>query len=159
MRFSTADLADDHPDALILEPGMRHFGARDHYAGPIRTVRCHDDNSFVRASVEESGDGAVLVVDGGGSMRCALLGDRLAALAASNGWAGVIINGCVRDSDELARIDLGIVALAAHPRRSEKRSTGDRQVAVSFGGVTFEPGHWVAVDPDGVLVLESPPEG
>lgn len=153
MRVATADLSDAHPGAAIAESGLVDFGGREAFSGFIRTVRCFEDNSLVRMVLEGQGDGAVLVVDGGGSQSCALLGDRLGALAIVNGWAGVIVNGCVRDSAELRRMELGVRALAAHPRRSLKRGDGDQDVPVSFLGVDFVPGYWVYVDSDGVLVL------
>jgi regulator of ribonuclease activity A len=155
MSFATADLADQHPDAHVAAPGLRALGGKQQFAGPIRTVECFEDNSLVRAALEEPGDGAVLVVDGGGSMRCALLGDRLAGLAIENGWTGVIVNGCVRDSAELATMDLGVKALATHPRKSVKRGAGERDVTVSFLGVDFTPGTMLYADADGVLVIES----
>jgi regulator of ribonuclease activity A len=153
MTHTTADLSDAYPDAAVARPGFIDFGGRARFSGPIRTVRCWEDNSLVRATLETAGNGAVLVVDGGGSMNCALLGDRLGVLAASNGWLGVIVNGCVRDSAELARLDLGVRALATTPRRSDKRNTGDVDLPVTFAGVTFTPGEWVYVDEDGIVVL------
>lgn len=157
MSFATADLSDEHPDAQVAVPGLTDYGGKRRFAGPIRTVRCFEDNSLVRSALETPGDGAVLVVDGGGSMRCALLGDQLAALAVANGWTGVIVNGCVRDSAELATTDLGIKALATHPRKSVKRGEGETDVAVSFVDVEFTPGHWVYADEDGVVVLAQRP--
>jgi regulator of ribonuclease activity A len=153
MTPNTADLSDSYPDAAIAEPGILDFGGTPRFAGPIRTVRCFEDNTLVRAALEEPGEGAVLVVDGGGSLRCALLGDNLAALAIDNGWGGVVVNGCVRDTADLAGMDLGVRALAAHPRRSEKRGEGERNIAVSFLGVRFRPGHWLYADADGVVVV------
>lgn len=150
---ATADLSDAYPDAAVARPGLADFGGRARFSGPIRTVRCWEDNSKVRAVLETPGSGAVLVVDGGGATTCALLGDRLGALAATNGWMGVIVNGCVRDSAELARLDLGVRALATMPRRSHKRDTGEIDLAVTFAGVTFTPGEWVYVDEDGIVVL------
>jgi regulator of ribonuclease activity A len=152
MTFTTADLSDEHPDAAVASPALLDFGGRPRFAGPIRTVRCLDDNSLVRATLEETGEDAVLIVDGGGSLRCALLGGNLGALAISNGWAGVIVNGCVRDSSELSTMDLGVMALATHPRKSIKRGAGSRDVPVSFSGIDFTPGAWVYADGDGVLV-------
>lgn len=152
MSFSTADLSDQHPDALIADPGLSDFGGVRRFAGPIRTVRCIEDNSLVRVALEGPGMGAVLVVDGGGSLRCALLGDQLGTLAMENGWSGVIVNGCVRDSADLGTMDLGVKALATHPRKSVKRGEGERDVAVSFLGVEFSPGAMVYADGDGVVV-------
>lgn len=153
MSFATADLSDEHPNAQVAAPGLTDYGGASHFSGPIRTVRCFEDNSLVRTTLETPGEGAVLVVDGGGSMRCALLGDRLAALAVTNGWAGVIVNGCVRDSAELATTDLGVKALATHPRKSVKRGQGETDVIVNFLDVAFSPGHWVYADQDGVVVM------
>lgn len=115
-------------------------------------MRCIEDNSLVRVALEGPGNGAVLVVDGGGSLRCALLGDQLGTLAMENGWSGVIVNGCVRDSADLGTMDLGVKALATHPRKSVKRGEGERDVAVSFLGVEFSPGAMVYADGDGVVV-------
>lgn len=155
----TADLSDAHPDAAVAEPAFRSFGGVTAFGGTIRTVECFEDNSRVRSTLESPGDGAVLVVDGGGSLRCALVGDRLAALAIEHGWSGVVVNGCVRDTALLADMDLGVVALAPHPRRSEKRNTGECDVPVTFAGVTFTPGDLVRVDADGIIVLSSAATG
>jgi regulator of ribonuclease activity A len=116
------------------------------------TIRTFEDNSLVRKALEEPGDERVLVVDGAGSMRCALLGDRLAALGAENGWSGVIVHGCVRDTAILATIDLGVQALAPHPCKSEKRGRGERDVPVYFAGLAVEPGAFLYADTDGIIV-------
>ncbi|MES3674716.1 ribonuclease E activity regulator RraA [Halomonas elongata] len=150
----TPDICDDYPDVEILEPLLVNFGGLEAFHGPVRTVKCFEDNSLVKQAVDEPGDGAVLVVDAGGSTRCAMLGDMLAEKAAGNGWAGVIMYGCVRDVDELAETELGIQALAAHPRRSEKRGEGQRDIPVTFGGVTISPGQWLYADNNGVLIAE-----
>ena len=136
----------------ICEPMLRSFGGRRRFAGPVSTISCLDDNSRVRDAVGEPGEGRVLVVDGGGSRQCALLGDLLAAKAVANGWAGVVVHGCVRDTAVLAGLDIGVLALDAHPRRSKKRGEGHRDVTVRFGGVSFHPGAWVYADDDGLLV-------
>ena len=115
-------------------------------------MKCFENNPLVRASLEEKGAGRVLVVDGGGSRRCALLGDNIAAMAVENGWAGIVINGCIRDSLDISRMDLGVKALATFPLKSSKRDPGLRDVAVSFAGVTVNPGDWIYADGDGVLV-------
>jgi len=115
-------------------------------------VRCFENNPLVRASLEEKGNGRVLIVDGGGSKRCALLGDNIAAMAVENGWSGIIINGCIRDSLDISKMDLGVKALATFPLKSSKRDPGLRDVSVSFAGVTVSPGDWVYADGDGVLV-------
>jgi regulator of ribonuclease activity A len=149
----TADLCDDHGDLVqVCEPIFHAFGGRMAFHGPISTVRCFEDNSRVKEAVESKGSGRVLVVDGGGSRRHALLGDKLGLAAVRNGWAGVIIHGCIRDSAELGRMDLGIRALGTMPLRSDKRGEGERDVPVRFAGVTFRPGEFVYVDDDGVIV-------
>lgn len=150
--MKTTDLSDAHPHLPLAAPILRHFGKRTTFFGPIRTVQCFEDNSFVKRAVETPGAGAVLVVDGGGSVRCALLGDLLAAKAIQNGWAGLVIWGCVRDTEVLAQLDLGVMALAAHPRRSEKRSEGRADVPVRFAGLELVPGHYLYADADGILV-------
>jgi regulator of ribonuclease activity A len=149
----TADLCDEHGDRVqVCEPVFVDFGGRSAFQGPISTVRCFEDNSRVKEAVEGPGAGRVLVVDGGGSRRRALLGDKLAAAAVRNGWAGVIVHGCVRDAAELGRTDLGVRALGTIPLRSDKRGEGERDVPVRFAGVTFRPGEFVYVDEDGVIV-------
>jgi regulator of ribonuclease activity A len=132
------------------------YGGKHAFSGPIGTVRCFEDNTLVKAAVESPGNGRVLVVDGGGSRRRALFGDRLGAAAVKNGWAGVIVYGCIRDSAELGRMDLGIRALGTMPLRSEKRGEGERDVPVRFAGVTFRPGEYAYVDEDGVVVSHGP---
>ena len=149
----TADLCDEHGDRVqVCEPIFHAYGGRKSFHGPVSTVRCFEDNSRVKEAVEGPGEGRVLVVDGGGSRRRALLGDKLGEAAVRNGWAGVIIHGCLRDSAELARMDLGIRALGTMPLRSDKRGEGERDVPVRFAGVTFRPGEYVYVDEDGVIV-------
>ncbi len=151
--FKTTDLCDEHEGAVeVCEPMFRSYGGRRRFAGPASTVSCLDDNSRVREAVGEPGHGRVLVVDGGGSRQCALLGDLLAARAVENGWAGVVVHGCVRDTAVIAGLDLGVLAIDAHPRRSKKRGEGHREVTVRFGGVSFHPGAWVYADEDGVVV-------
>ncbi|MGC6471790.1 MAG: ribonuclease E activity regulator RraA [Parvibaculales bacterium] len=157
----TTDLSDafsDDPDAKLqyLAPGWRDFGGTAMFAGPAVTLLTLDDNTKVRAQVESPGHGRVLVVDGGASMACALFGGNLAQLAAQNGWAGVIINGCVRDTLELQAEPVGIKALATHPKKSVKRDLGELDATVSFGGVTVNSGDWVYADADGVLVAAKP---
>jgi regulator of ribonuclease activity A len=148
----TADLCDEHGELVqVCEPVFHLFGGRKAFHGPVSTVRCFEDNSRVREAVEGPGEGRVLVVDGGGSRRRALLGDRLGEAAVRNGWAGLVIHGCIRDSAELGRMDLGIRALGTIPLRSEKRGEGERDVPVRFAGVTFRPGEYVYVDEDGVI--------
>lgn len=153
MSYVLPDLCDEYPDKVsVLAPMCRNFGAVSAFGGQITTIKCHEDNSLVADAVTEPGAGRVLVVDGGGSLRCGLLGDNLALKAANNGWAGIVIYGCVRDVDALAEIDLGIAALAANPLKSIKRNIGLRDETVTFGGVDFVPGHWCYADNNGVLV-------
>jgi regulator of ribonuclease activity A len=150
---STADLVDEHGEqAAVCQLQFRVFGAAA-FSGRVATVRCPEDNVLLRRRLEEPGDGRVLVVDGGGSFRCALVGDSLGRLALDNGWAGLVVNGCVRDSAALDALGLGVKALGTSPRPSRKRGTGEVEVAVSFGEVTFEPGAMLYADEDGVVVL------
>lgn len=155
MTIKTADLYDAYGDTLqVAAPVFRHFGQREAFAGPIATVKVFEDNTLVRASLEAAGSGRVLVVDGGGSLRCALVGDLLARLAIDNEWAGIVINGCVRDSKEIDAMDIGIKAIAANPARSAKRGEGQEAITVTFAGVSFTPGHYVYADRDGILISE-----
>jgi regulator of ribonuclease activity A len=140
----------------VAEPGFRDFGGRLTFGGRIRTVRAPEDNTLVRQALEEPGQGQVLVVDGGGSRRCALVGDQLAALAEKNGWAGIVVHGCIRDSEEVRRTAIGVKALGTHPRKSGKRGEGERELDVSFAGVTFKTGHHLYADADGIVVSEKP---
>jgi regulator of ribonuclease activity A len=156
MDWTTPDLCDAHPDVQVAEPLFRGFGGRVAFHGPIATVRCHEDNSRVRELAGTPGLGRVMVVDGGGSRRRALLGDQIAANAARNGWAGFLIHGAVRDVEVLAQLDLGVQALAAHPMKTEKRGLGEADVPVAFAGVDFRPGHWLYADANGVIVSASP---
>jgi len=153
MTIKTADLFDDYGDRVrVCDPIFRDFGGHACFLGPITTVKCFEDNSLVKATLNEPGAGRVLVVDAGGSLRCAMLGDRIAVSAVENGWHGVLLFGCVRDTVELADMALGVKALAANPRKSEKRGEGQRDTPVSFAGVCFRPGDHVYCDEDGVLV-------
>ena len=152
----TTDLLDASGDTLqSCEAQFRQFGARREFHGTVRTVRCLEDNVLLRNLLATPGNGEVLVVDGGASFVTALLGDILAKDAAANGWAGIVINGCVRDSAELATIDIGIKALGTQPRRSGKTGVGEVDVAVTFGGVTFVPGAELWSDDDGIVVGRS----
>ena len=148
---ATADLCDAH-DLDVADSLFRDFGGRLAFAGRIETVAVHEDNLLVRQALEQPNDGAVLVVDGGGSLRRALVGDRLAALARDNGYRGIVVHGAVRDTAALADIAIGIKALGACPRRSDKRGRGQRGVAVTFAGITFHPGHFLYADGDGIVV-------
>ncbi|TXH03554.1 MAG: RraA family protein [Nevskiaceae bacterium] len=160
MSYATTDLSDAHPELQVCEPLFGDFGGVDKFHGPIRTLKIFEDNALVRSTLETPGNGAVLVVDGGGSMRCALVGGNLGVLAVKNGWAGIVVNGCVRDSEELAAQAVGIKALATHPRKSEKGlHSGHVDKVVSFAGVTFKPGAWLYADADGIVVAETELKG
>lgn len=156
MPFATTDLSDAHPQAQVCDPIFRDFGGNKAFHGPIATLKVFEDNALVRTALEERGDGRVLVVDGGGSMRCALLGGNLAQLAVKNGWAGVVVYGCIRDSAEIAGLPVGVKALAVHPRKSEKGlHSAQRERPVSFAGVTFRSGEWLYADADGIIISEN----
>lgn len=153
MTIVTADLYDERGDQLdSCDLQFRQYGGRRAFAGPITTVRCHEDNALLKSVLSEPGEGRVLVVDGGGSLHTALMGDVIAGLAVANGWAGVVINGAVRDVAALRELDLGVKALGSNPRKSGKEGTGERDVPVSFGGATFRPGAELFSDDDGILV-------
>ncbi len=158
MTFATCDLCDANEDNLadgslhVLPPVFEKFGKHIRFAGPARTLKVFEDNVLVRAALETPGEGCVLVVDGGGSLRCALVGGNLGLLAQKNGWAGIIVHGCVRDSAELNQCEVGIRALATHPRRSIRKGAGDKDLAVDIASVTVRPGDWIYADQDGVLV-------
>lgn len=151
---ATADLYDQHGDALgSCDTQFIQYGARTTFHGTVVTVRCHEDNALLKSVLSEPGGGRVLVVDGGGSLRTALMGDVIAALAQGNGWAGVVIHGAVRDVATLRTIDLGIKALGSNPRKSTRTGAGERDVPVTFGGCEFRPGATLHSDDDGVVVL------
>ncbi|MEV7806484.1 ribonuclease E activity regulator RraA [Microbispora sp. NPDC088329] len=155
MSFATADLYDTHGDALrSCVTQFRSYGARTRFSGRISTIRCLEDNALVKQVLATPGKRRVLVVDGGGSLRAALLGDLIATSAVRNGWAGVVINGAVRDTAALAGLDLGIKALGANPRKSAKTGLGKVDVAVTFGDVTFAPGEWLYSDEDGIVISD-----
>jgi regulator of ribonuclease activity A len=158
--ISTADLLDAHGDeAAVCDAPLRQFGGVRAFGGEIATVRATEDNVLLKQRVSEPGAGRVLVVDGGASRRCALLGDNIAGLARASGWAGVVINGCVRDSVALSGLALGVTALGTHPRASGKAGTGEIDIPVTFGGVTFRPGATIASDDDGVVVIDDWSQG
>lgn len=153
MKFVTPDLCDAYPDSVrIVEPIFNNYGGRESFGGEIITVKCHEDNSLVKEHVANPGEGRVMVVDGGGSLRCALLGDMLAEKAAENNWAGLIIYGCIRDVDEIRKTDLGVQALRTIPIKSNRKGRGDLNIPVTFGGVTFNPGEFVYADNNGIIV-------
>jgi regulator of ribonuclease activity A len=150
----TADLVDDiGPDVRSCDIQFRQFGARTQFAGQITTVRCLEDNALLKSVLSTPGEAGVLVIDGAGSLHTALVGDHIAELAHSNGWAGLVIHGAVRDAAALRGIDLGIKALGTNPRKSGKTGAGERDVTVNFGGVTFEPGDIDYSDDDGIVVV------
>jgi regulator of ribonuclease activity A len=153
MEFKTADLYDKHTDEVhVVEPGLRHFGGRRRFCGPIATLKVYEDNLLVHEQLKEPGEGRVLVIDGGGSLRSAIVGDILAQRAKDMGYAGYVIYGCARDVADCARIDIGLMALAANPTRPKKKGFGERGIPVAFGGVKFTPGEWLYADEDGILV-------
>jgi regulator of ribonuclease activity A len=153
MPLITADLYDERGEELQSVPiQFRPFGGEAAFSGPIRTVRCFEDNALLKQVVSSPGDGSVLVVDGGGSLERALMGDMIARIAAENGWAGVIINGAIRDQTAIADIALGVKALGTNPRKSTKEATGEVDGEVEFGGVRFRPGAMLYADLDGILV-------
>ena len=156
--FATADLIDTHGDALdSCDSQFRQYGARLSFRGPVVTVRCHEDNALLKSVLSEPGQGRVLIVDGNASLHRALMGDVIAGIAVGNGWAGVIINGAVRDVPALATMDIGIKALGSNPRKSAKTGAGARDIPVSFGSATFTPGAEVYSDEDGIVILAPTP--
>jgi regulator of ribonuclease activity A len=155
MDFLTTDLCDAHEDKVrVVAPMFRSFGGRRAFCGPIATLKLFEDNGLVRKALESAGNGRVLVIDGGGSLRRALVGDQLAALGVKNGWAGIVVYGCIRDSRAIGGMDIGVLALATHPQKTLKKNDGDVDVPVTFGGVTFHPGHWLYADEDGVIASD-----
>ena len=159
--FATCDLCDEHKndtdgDFRVLPPVFKDYGRRLKFSGQVSTVKCFEDNTLVKAAVDSPGHGRVLVVDGGASLRRALVGGNLGKAAAKNGWAGVLVDGCVRDSAELAECEVGIRALALMPLPTEKRQEGQRVVAVQIQGVWVRPGDWLYADEDGIVVASRP---
>jgi regulator of ribonuclease activity A len=160
MNFATTDLCDDHPQLLedgrlaVLPPVFKHYGQRTSFSGRVTTLKVFEDNALVRATLEAPGNGNVLVIDGGASLRRALVGGQLALLAQDNGWAGIVVEGCVRDSDEINSCDIGVRALGAHPQKSAKKGVGDRNTRIVISGVAVNPGDWVYADADGILIAQ-----
>lgn len=151
---ATADLVDDiGPTVRSCDLQLGQYGGRAMFAGTISTVRCFEDNALLKSVLSEPGDGRVLVIDGGASLHTALVGDLIAELGRSNGWAGLIVNGAVRDASTLRTLDIGIKALGTNPRKSTKTGAGQRDVTVTFGGVTFIPGEIAHSDDDGIIVV------
>lgn len=157
MSFATTDLCDQYDSQLqVAEPLFANFGGLDAFHGEIVTLKLFEDNSLVRATLETPGLGRVLVVDGGGSLRCALVGDQLASLGIRNEWAGIIVYGCIRDSKAISQMSIGVQALGTNPKKSVKKGEGTPGIPVNFAGVTFHPGHWVYADEDGIVVSTTP---
>jgi len=164
--FVTCDLLDANPESQVCLPNIegksfRQFGAKDKFCGEIVTVKCFEDNSRVKSLLnsdgkDKEGNGKVLVVDGGGSMRCALLGDMIAQSAIDNGWAGVIVYGCVRDVDDMAEMDLGVMAIGSIPRKSTRRDEGQIDIEISFGDLTLNSGMFVYADNNGIIASDKP---
>ncbi len=153
MTFATADLYDEYEEKLqIASPMFNDYGGNLKFCGPASTVRVFEDNSLVRAALEEPGEGRVLVIDGGASLKCALLGDMLVELGKENDWAGIIVYGCIRDSAVIANIAIGVKALNTNPRKSVKKGTGERDVSVDFADVIISPGDYIYADEDGIII-------
>ncbi|MGW8313165.1 MAG: ribonuclease E activity regulator RraA [Desulfuromonadales bacterium] len=151
--LKTADLYDEYGDELqVCDPLFNHYGGKSYFQGPISTLKCFEDNSLVGQAVGTPGEGRVLVVDAGGSLRCAMLGDRLAQKAVDNGWAGILMYGCIRDAEDIGQMPLGVLALGTIPKKTVKRNEGQTDIPVTFAGVTFRPGEWLYADMDGVVV-------
>lgn len=151
--YLTTDLCDQFSDRIsIAQPIFNDYGGVVRFHGPIVTVKVFEDNVLVKQALGQTVQGSVLVVDGGGSCRCALLGDMLAGMAKDNGWSGILVNGCIRDSAEIAKIGLGVKALNTHPLKSIKRGEGQENIPVSFAGIDFTPGAFLYADEDGVIV-------
>ena len=150
---SVPDLCDEYAETVqVLEPIFSNYGGRERFSGPIVTVKCFEDNSLVKALVDTPGNGRVIVVDGGGSMRRACLGDMLADKASKNGWSGFLIYGCIRDVDEISSIGIGVQALGVHPMKTEKKGAGEQQITVAFAGVSIQPNEYLYADNNGVII-------
>lgn len=155
-QWSTPDICDAYPDDVrVLQPMMKSFGGLANFCGEVVTIKCHEDNSLVKEQAALPGNGRVMVVDGGGSLRRALLGDMIAEAAVANGWSGLVIYGCVRDVDPLAELLLGVHALASVPVKTLKRGIGDLNIPVEFGGIEIRPGDYIYADNNGVVVVDS----
>jgi regulator of ribonuclease activity A len=155
--WTTADLCDQYGAAVqAVQPLLRSFGGTTSFCGTIATVKVIEDNTSVRLRLQEAGNGRVLVVDGGGSLTCALVGDQLAQLAIQNGWEGIVVYGCIRDSAAVGAMAIGLMALTTMPRKSEKRGPGEHDIPVTFGEITFTPGHYLYADDDGIIVTVAP---
>ncbi|MEO8664036.1 MAG: ribonuclease E activity regulator RraA [Ignavibacteria bacterium] len=154
IQFKTSDLCDDHSSKVsVADPiGFRDYGGKKNFYGMIRTVKCFEDNSFVRKNLGQNGEGSVLIIDGGGSLRCALLGDMLGEIAVNNNWGGIVVYGCIRDSLAVSELPLGVKALNTNPLKSSKRNEGQENMTVYFAGLNFVPGEFIYCDEDGILV-------
>ena len=156
MNFTVPDICDEFLSQIhILDPLFKAYGGQTKFHGEIVTIKCFEDNSLVKETLNKDGWGKVLVVDGGASLKCALLGDLLGAMAARNGWQGIVINGCVRDVEILKTINIGVYALNCYPLKSEKRGEGELNVALEFAGVGFEPGCYLYADENGMILSDS----
>ncbi|CAI0540829.1 unnamed protein product [Linum tenue] len=159
--IATAEACDSNApllasgDLRVLQPVFTIYGQSRMFSGPIVTLKVFEDNVLVRSMLESRGEGRVLVVDGAGSMRCALVGGNLGQLAQNNGWAGIVVNGCIRDVDEINACDIGVRALASHPMKSNKRGHGEKGVNVHIAGTLIRDGEWLYADSDGILVSKS----
>lgn len=157
MKYLTPELCDKYPDLVrVVEPIFKNYGGKSSFGGQIVTIKCHEDNSVVKETAGTAGNGKIIVVDGGGSLRRALLGDLIAENAVQNGWEGFIIYGCIRDVDTISTMNLGVKALNTNPLKTEKKGIGDLNIPVSFGGVTFKPGEYVYADSNGIIVSSKP---
>ncbi len=155
MSYASTDLSDKYGAKVqVADPVFRDFGGQRDFHGPAKTLKVFEDNTLVRGLLEQPGDGRVLVIDGGGSLRCALVGDQLGELAVKNGWAGLLVYGCIRDSAVIATQAVGVKALATHPRKSVKKGIGEEDLTLSFCGLVVSPGCWVYADADGVVVSQ-----
>ena len=150
--FSTPDLSDKNDDARVIEVSFNHYGNVKSFCGQIETAVCPDDNSYVKEILEEDGKNRLLFVDGFMSMKCALLGDMLAAKAIDNNWSGIVINGCVRDVEVLSSLSIGIMAIASSPKRSEKKGQGSRSETLNFGNTSINRNDWAYCDQNGILI-------
>ena len=161
MEFHTADICDKYEYLIhtgqlrIVSPMFNAYGGRGIFHGPVSTLKLFEDNSLVRKALETPGNGRVLVIDGGGSLRCALVGDQLAKLGVENDWSGIIVYGCIRDAKAIGTMDIGVLALATHPLKSIKKDVGDSDIPVAFGGVAFVPGNHLYADEDGIVVADA----
>lgn len=157
MKYLTPELCDKYPDLVrVVEPIFKNYGGKSSFGGQIVTIKCHEDNSVVKETAGTAGNGKIIVVDGGGSLLRALLGDLIAQNAVQNGWEGFIIYGCIRDVDAISTMNLGVKALNTNPLKTEKKGIGDLNIPVSFGGVTFKPGEYVYADSNGIIVSSKP---